>query len=92
MKAEEKTGVLRHKDFIFIPSDCCRERFDLYRATKTKKTGKDSKKLIGYGYRFDEACTTMLELLLSERSDIGDLKTYVSEYRKAVKELKVVLA
>jgi hypothetical protein len=34
----------------------------------------------------------MLELLLSERSDIGDLKTYVSEYRKAVKELKGVLA
>lgn len=90
MKAIDKKVkcIIRHKDFIFIPADHCVDRFDLYRATKNGKTGKDTKKLIGYGYRMEDALHKMIGVSLSERKDITDIKSYVDAYKKAVSELQ----
>jgi hypothetical protein len=71
------------------------DRFDLYRATKStnKKTGKltDSKKLIGYGYKFEEAIDKMIRTGLGERPDISELRTYVAEYRSASLDIQNIL-
>jgi hypothetical protein len=86
---------IRYKDFTFTPSTNARDRFDLLRDTEVinKKTKKKSisKKPIGYGYKFDEALDQMIKEGLSERSDISDIKAYVTEYKKAVEEVKSIL-
>jgi hypothetical protein len=95
MKTNKQQTVLRHNDFIFEASDIVPDRFDLYRATKVKnkKTGKetDSKKLIGYGYKFEEAIDKMIRTSLGERSDIRDLRTYVAEYKSASMDIQNLL-
>jgi hypothetical protein len=94
-KAIKQQTTLRHKDFIFEASDIVPDRFDLYRATKSKnkKTGKitDSRKLVGYGYKFEEAIDKMIRASLGERPDIGDLRTYVAEYRSASLDIRNLL-
>jgi hypothetical protein len=96
MKNETKKQCeLRYKDFTFIPSTNARDRFDLFRDGEkvNKKTGKKSTilKTIGYGYRLEEAIDQLIKEGLSERSDISDLKAYVSEYKSAVKEITNIL-
>ena len=94
-KTDNKKTVLTYKDFIFEASDIVSDRFDLWRATKTKnkKTGKetDSRKLVGYGYKFAEAIQKVIETEMGERSDVTDLKSYVQEYRKATREVENAL-
>jgi hypothetical protein len=95
MKTTKQQTVLTYNDFIFEASDVVVDRFDLYRATKVKnkKTGKetDSKKLIGYGYKFEEAIDKMIRTELGERGDVETLAGYVGEYKNAVKRVQNLL-
>ena len=96
METETKTQCeIRYKDFTLIPSTNAKDRFDLYRdgIKVNKKTKKESSylKLIGYGYRLEESIDQLIKEGLSERSDISDLKAYVSEYKKQVEEVKNLL-
>jgi hypothetical protein len=90
-KIIKQQTILRHKDFIFEASDVVRDRFDLWRVGKNQKTGKDTRILVGYGYRFEEAIDKMIRTQLGERPDIGDLRTYVAEYRGASMEIQNIL-
>ena len=90
-KAVKKEMKLRYKDFALIPSQNAKDRFDLFVLTKNQKTGKDYDKLIGYGYRLDEAIHQIISELLSENLDIDTLKGYVDAYKNAVKEISNVL-
>ena len=91
----KKQCEIRYKDFTLIPSTNAKDRFDLYRVAQkvNKKTKKESSylKLISYGYRFEEAIDQLIKEGLSERSDISDLKAYVSEYKKESNEIKNIL-
>ena len=92
MKAtREKELILKYKDFNLTPCDHARDRFDLTRTTKNQKTGKDFNKLIGYGYRFDEAIHQIISEELSESSEISTLKGYVDAYKEFVKKIKDIL-
>ena len=90
-KTIKQQTVITHKDFILEASDVVPDRFDLYRATKNQKTGADTKKLIGYGYKFEEAVDKMIRTQLGERPDIRDLRTYVAEYRSASEDIRNIL-
>jgi hypothetical protein len=88
---KKPTIALRHNGFVFIPSEHCRDRFDLYRTGSNGNTGKETKKLIGYGYRMEEALLKMIGVRLAERTDITDIQGYVREYKKAKSEIKNLL-
>lgn len=90
-KAEVKQCTLTHGKYILISSDHCRERFDLYRASVNKKTGKDTKTLIGYGYKIEDAMDKIIRLNTSECPDVTDLKSYVAEVKKQMSEIKNLL-
>jgi hypothetical protein len=98
METEVKTKTqceIRYKDFTLVPDTIARDRFNLYRDAQkvNKKTKKESGylKLVGYGYRLDEAIDQLIKEELADRSDISDLKAYVSEYKRAVSEVNNVL-
>jgi len=92
MKNEpKKQCIITYKDFVLEPTTFCKDKFDLYRRIKSEKTGKETKKLIGYGYSFEEAIRKLIGETLSNNSEIIDIKGYVSEYRKAVEEVKSIL-
>ena len=90
METKKKRGkqprkcIIQYKNYEFMPADVVPDRFDLY-----EKIGK-TKKLIGYGYRFEQALDKLTRLELSKQ-DIHDIKTYCQEYNKAVKEIKDLL-
>lgn len=83
--------TLKYKNFILIPSPNAKDRFDLFVLNKNQKLGKDYNKIVGYGYRFDEAIHQIISEELSENSDINELKGYVDAYKLAVKEIISIL-
>lgn len=92
MKTElKKLTNLKYENYSFETCDVCHDRFDLYKCIKSEKTGKVTRKLIGYGYTFEEGIEKMIRTNLGEREKITTLKGYVDAYKSAVEEVKNLL-
>lgn len=83
--------TIKYENFILIPSTNAKAHFDLFVLTKNQKTGKDYNKIVGYGYRFNEAIHQIISEDLSKDADISTLKGYIDAYKEAVKEINNVL-
>jgi hypothetical protein len=71
-------------------SDHCRDRLDLYEEFINPKTKLKSKRLIGYGYRFEEAVEKIVRVSVADK-DISTLKEYVDEFKKELADIKNIL-
>jgi hypothetical protein len=92
MKAKTRSNEpkLRYKNFIMFVSDNCRDRFDLYEEFESKKAGQKSRRLIGYGYRFEEMIEQIVRVSMADK-DVATLKDYVDEFKKELADIKNIL-
>ena len=88
MKKERKIAEpkMRYGKYQLFVSDNCKDRFDIFEEITVRKTGKKSKKLIGYGYRFEEVLEKLARVITAEKK-LLELKDYVTEFKKARTEL-----
>ena len=92
MKKERKIAEpkMRYGKYLMYVSDNCKDRFDIFEEMTVKATGKKSKKLVGYGYRFEEVLEKLARVI-SSSGKLLELKDYVTEFKKAKTELLNVL-
>ena len=91
MKKEKSTLKMKFKDYVVSPCENAKDRFDLFREVKNKK-GKDSLKVIGYGYSFNDALLRIAAEETSEKTDIVTLQEYVREYKNTATYIKQALS
>ena len=83
--------MLKYKNYIFEVSTGCRDRFDLHEMGISKKTGKDTKTLVGYGYRFEDAVEKITRIDTGANKNVTTLREYVVEYRKLLSEAQSLI-
>ena len=86
---------ITYKDYVLIPADVCKDRFDLYKKgvyETGNNIGKDKQTIIGYGYRFEDAIEKIIRLEVANNESVTTLREYVTEYRQLVSEARSLLS
>jgi len=82
---------ITYKDYVLIPTDVCKDRFDLYKKgvyITGNNIGKEKITIIGYGYSFELAIDMIIKLEISNNDDVITIQRLVEEYRKLLSETR----
>ena len=89
-KRKKEEPKFRYKNYLIYVAKYVRDRFDIFEERPNPKTGKKSKKLVGYGYRFEDMIEKLCRDIISAK-DMVTFKDYVTEFKREKAEIQQIL-